>query len=284
VPPEPFQFHLLRCAYGVAILLFILTVVFRRTRWGLAWYLRPQEEEGTQIGKRRRWMDAVLLAGLVLMAGFPYLGSYQAAPLPAAAAAEPVITVPHIAAASMLQLMAAVCLVLYLRLVRGVNPASALGLGRLSLGKVLAGGFVTLLVVVVTAQAVNWAFYQWLVGMPPPEDTDQQLVQLFKTADQGSLRIAIVLMCVVVAPLTEELLYRGFVFGIARDWAGSWPAAAFSAAVFSLAHQNLMAALPLFVLGLGFALSYQRSRCLWVPMLAHALFNAGNLAALAWGS
>jgi membrane protease YdiL (CAAX protease family) len=150
-------------------------------------------------------------------------------------------------------------------------------------GGVLKQGLVTLVLTFIAAQVVNWAASEWLFGGPPPVETDQQVVQIFKHASQVPLRLALTFTCVVAAPLVEELLYRGFIYGIAKHLAGPWPATLFSAVLFSLAHQNLMAAVPLCVLGLGFAISYERTKSLWVPMLAHALFNAWNLAALAWG-
>jgi membrane protease YdiL (CAAX protease family) len=53
-----------------------------------------------------------------------------------------------------------------------------------------------------------------------------------------------------------------------------------SAAIFSLAHVNVMAALPLFVFGVGLAFAYERSRSLAGPVLMHMLFNAWNLVAM----
>lgn len=221
---------------------------------------------------------------LILMVGLPYLS-----PPPAVAPSDPAkdgggVTVPAVVAASMLQLLGAVCLVLYLRLIRGVNPVSALGLGRLRMGAILKFGSITAIIVFFAAQLMNWVMYQFLMGEAPPTETDQPLVQVFKNAYQSSLRLAIFLMCGVLIPVTEELLYRGFIYGITKYLAGPWPAMVFSAILFSLAHQNLMAAVPLFALGLGFAFSYERTRCLWVPILAHALFNTWNLIALIWST
>ncbi len=56
-----------------------------------------------------------------------------------------------------------------------------------------------------------------------------------------------------------------------------WVAFAGSAGLFALLHGNWMSALPLFLLGLVFAASYERTGRIAVPMFAHALFNLNTL-------
>ncbi len=78
---------------------------------------------------------------------------------------------------------------------------------------------------------------------------------------------------VVLAPLAEEALFRGLLFGgMAGRW-GFWPAALLSAAIFGAAHLNLSLWLPLSVAGLLLALVYSRTRSLWASTAAHATLN-----------
>jgi membrane protease YdiL (CAAX protease family) len=281
---EVSQHVLLRSLFLGMVQVFVLIALLRRARWAPAW-LVSQDVDDPRL-HRCRWVDAALLALLLVMVGLSYLGGGEppAVAPPAQTAPAGGISVPMVAATAMLQILGAVFLVLYLRLVRGVNPVAALGLGTLSIGKVIKWGLVTAVVGFVAAQGVTWAVYQVLLGQPQPQETDQQVVQTFKHAGQGTLRMALFVLCSMVVPLSEELLYRGFIFGIAKYFAGRWPAIIFSSAIFALAHENAMAALPLFVLGVGFALSYERSRCLWVPVVAHSVFNSWNLLALALGA
>jgi membrane protease YdiL (CAAX protease family) len=84
----------------------------------------------------------------------------------------------------------------------------------------------------------------------------------------------LILSGVVVAPLVEELFFRGFVFAGLRPRYG-WPkAAAISSALFALFHLQPLAILPIFLLGWIFAFLYQRSRSLWPALLMHILMNA----------
>jgi membrane protease YdiL (CAAX protease family) len=81
------------------------------------------------------------------------------------------------------------------------------------------------------------------------------------------------LLAVVAAPLFEEFIFRGLIFGGLRRSLGFVPSAAASAAVFAIVHPPI-SMLPVFALGLCAAFAYQRARLLLAPMLAHAIYNA----------
>jgi membrane protease YdiL (CAAX protease family) len=83
---------------------------------------------------------------------------------------------------------------------------------------------------------------------------------------------------VIVAPLAEEVFFRGFVFGGLRaryDWR---VAAAISAALFAAAHLELTFFIPAFLLGYLFAFLYHRSDSIWPGMILHALVNGFAMA------
>jgi membrane protease YdiL (CAAX protease family) len=84
---------------------------------------------------------------------------------------------------------------------------------------------------------------------------------------------------VVVAPLVEEIFFRGFVFAGLRNRYGWQKAALSSAALFGLIHFTPTAIIPIFLLGYVFAYLYQRSGSLWPGILMHASSNAVALGA-----
>jgi membrane protease YdiL (CAAX protease family) len=84
-------------------------------------------------------------------------------------------------------------------------------------------------------------------------------------------------LALIAAPLFEEFIFRGLIFGGLRRSFGLWPAALASAAVFAIVHPSVSMA-PVFVMGLFAALVYERSRSLLAPMLTHAVYNACALA------
>jgi membrane protease YdiL (CAAX protease family) len=83
-------------------------------------------------------------------------------------------------------------------------------------------------------------------------------------------------LAVVAAPVFEEFIFRGQVFGGLRRSLPAWPSMAASAALFAVIHPP-QAMAPVFILGLCTAYAAQRSRSLLAPMLAHALYNGGML-------
>lgn len=79
---------------------------------------------------------------------------------------------------------------------------------------------------------------------------------------------------VIVSPIYEEVLYRGFIYPTLRNRFGVKKAIVFSALIFSLVHLPSIDILPVnFVNGLVFAILYERTNSIYVPMVAHALFN-----------
>jgi membrane protease YdiL (CAAX protease family) len=88
------------------------------------------------------------------------------------------------------------------------------------------------------------------------------------------------LLVVVLAPLFEELFFRGFLFqGLANSW-GWLRGAVVSGAVFGLAHLQLDIFVPLFALGFLLAWVYHRTGSLWTSIAFHSLFN--GISVVAW--
>jgi ABC-2 type transport system permease protein len=84
-------------------------------------------------------------------------------------------------------------------------------------------------------------------------------------------------LSIVAAPVFEEFIFRGQVFGGMRRSLSLASAMTASAALFMIVHPPLSMA-PVFVLGLCTAYAAERSKSLLAPMLTHALYNACMLA------
>ncbi|MET0266480.1 MAG: CPBP family intramembrane glutamic endopeptidase [Duganella sp.] len=80
-------------------------------------------------------------------------------------------------------------------------------------------------------------------------------------------------LAVIAAPLCEEFIFRGLIYGGLRRSLPAWQAMAASAAIFAVVHPPL-SMLPVFVLGLCTAWTYERSKTLLAPMLVHGAYNA----------
>jgi hypothetical protein len=100
---------------------------------------------------------------------------------------------------------------------------------------------------------------------------------LFRVALPGtpSTVLAYFIVGGLLAPIAEEIFFRGIVFGYLRRW-GAVVATAGSTLLFLAAHSNLqLIPLPQLVGGLLFAVAYEVEKKLVVPIVIH---SAGNLA------
>jgi len=84
----------------------------------------------------------------------------------------------------------------------------------------------------------------------------------------------LVVGAVLVAPVVEEIFFRGFVYAGLRARYGWKKAAVVSAALFAVIHLQPTAALPIFVLGLIFAFLYEWSGSIWPAIVMHFATNA----------
>ena len=81
----------------------------------------------------------------------------------------------------------------------------------------------------------------------------------------------------LIAPIVEELFFRGFVFAGFRTRYGWKKAAAISAFVFAIFHLQLTFLIPGFILGYIFAYLYQRSNSIWPGIIMHTSVNTIGL-------
>ena len=115
------------------------------------------------------------------------------------------------------------------------------------------------------------------------EAQPQPLLQfLVEHADLRN-RLLLILSAIVIAPISEELIFRGYIFGVLRRYAGRWWAMVISASVFAAIHAHVPSLAGLFVLAVALTLVYEGAGSLWAPVLMHALFNGVTVIfTLAW--
>ena len=83
----------------------------------------------------------------------------------------------------------------------------------------------------------------------------------------------IALLAIFAAPIFEEFIFRGLLYGGFRRSIGPRRAAVASALVFAMVHPAIAFA-PVLVLGLAAAWVFERSRFLLAPIVAHMTYNA----------
>ena len=87
--------------------------------------------------------------------------------------------------------------------------------------------------------------------------------------------VFVILQTVILAPISEELLFRGLIYKrISLYMENFWGPALISSALFGLYHFNLAQGVFAFLFGLLACASYDKIHNLWVPMTLHI---GGNL-------
>ena len=90
--------------------------------------------------------------------------------------------------------------------------------------------------------------------------------------------VLVVVAVVILAPIAEEVFFRGVVFNAwLRERGRRW-AFIGSAALFAVIHVSLVAVVPIFLLGLALAWIYTRTGNLLAPMAMHATVNGISVA------
>ena len=86
-----------------------------------------------------------------------------------------------------------------------------------------------------------------------------------------------ILTAVILAPICEELLFRGIIYKRVEYSYGFWPAAIVSSLIFGAMHGNISQFIYASALGMLFAFAYRKSGKLWVCILMHLIANAASL-------
>ncbi len=137
------------------------------------------------------------------------------------------------------------------------------------------------------AYASFWLFaaiYVAVLGSGPEQD----LVEELRKEESLVVLIGFGVLVTLMAPVAEEVFFRGFLFGVLRERIGGVWAAIVAGAVFGLAHavgSPLRTLGILVVLGVAFCLLYWKTGSLLPGMALHALHNSisfGATKGLVW--
>ena len=111
---------------------------------------------------------------------------------------------------------------------------------------------------------------------------EQDQAELFSAVKDAPLSqfLLVLLAGAILAPIGEEIFFRGFLFTSLLKERGPVVAYAASSLLFAVVHLNLPALLPILVLGVGLAIARHVSRSLLAPIVAHSLNNMFALSFL----
>jgi membrane protease YdiL (CAAX protease family) len=140
---------------------------------------------------------------------------------------------------------------------------------------------------ILAAVTVTILFAKLFSGQEYHMQQHQQL-EMITEYPQLPLRIMIVFVAVIIAPLLEEMLFRGFVQTTIRSFINirnsAWPAIAASSVFFAIMHADPGHWPALFVLGVCLGYSYEKSGSLFRPIFIHLFFNAASVTIVLYES
>jgi len=248
---------------------------------------------GAAPGRRMQWGLAMLAMGFgaFLLGGVAYGavagGLTDAASQPEAMPPEQLMMLTLLAQAMIQGPTAAV---LILAATRQAGGMSRIGLADSKVVRHVAIGLLGLVLVLPVVFATSLTaggVVQWLGGEAP--EIGHRLLEPMFEADRA-VRLGFFASAIVVAPVLEEMIFRGLLQTTLLNLAQKGDAgpvmqriaailgttALFLALHVGDASPHAMPALAVLSIGLGYL--YERTGSLWAPIAAHAGFNAVNVA------
>jgi len=118
---------------------------------------------------------------------------------------------------------------------------------------------------------------EWVRSLIDGDGLQETVKLLLESKDPLVLGLVAVGVC-VGAPLAEEVVFRGYIYAAVKRFTNIPFAVIFSGLLFGAVHGNLLALLPLTILGIVLALAYEYTGSLWAPIAIHFCFNAATVA------
>ena len=124
-----------------------------------------------------------------------------------------------------------------------------------------------------------------LVFGPEYEISQHEQLEMISVYSQWQLRILVFIVAAVVAPVLEEMIFRGLFQSVIRSLLETrdsklksryhpWIAIFITSGLFSMVHGNVPHWPALFLLGVCLGYAYEKSGSLFRPIFIHAFFNA----------
>lgn len=153
-----------------------------------------------------------------------------------------------------------------------------LGVNAARLPRGLAGGVLGIIIVLPLITIVDAATEWWWARLRVEHPAAHETLLILQRHPQRWLHATIVISAGLLAPLAEEIFFRGYIqtfirYAVKRPWL----AVLLTAALFAWVHPEWMRPQILF-LGICLGYAYERTGNLWVCIVMHALFNLASIA------
>ena len=170
------------------------------------------------------------------------------------------------------------CVILGMIRRRGQNPLDALGLRVRGLSGHMASGLAVFFALLPGIVILTVVWQMVLELLPGEFATSQEVVIYLLRTQSTSVVVQISIAAVLVAPIAEELFFRGFLYGLVRRYLPPVAAIPIVGILFGMLHPPVAAMLPMCVLGALLCYIYEKTARLTVAIAIHVLFNLFQVA------
>ncbi|MDD3365565.1 MAG: type II CAAX endopeptidase family protein [Syntrophomonas sp.] len=128
----------------------------------------------------------------------------------------------------------------------------------------IIGGILLIMMVLVIGYVLKYL---------QPDLQPQYYEEMLRSVTRIPDFIVILVVGAILAPLSEELFYRGMIYPVFRKYLGPMWGAILAGLVFGLAHWDLWRTIPLALGGMGLCYIYEKSGSILVSAVAHGVWN-----------
>jgi membrane protease YdiL (CAAX protease family) len=161
---------------------------------------------------------------------------------------------------------------------RGGSWKASLGMGFSNLWKIRFAP-VIYLAAIPFIMLISKAWHLLLERMLSSEVELQEVAKVV-SGELNWLGVLYILTAILVAPVYEEMMFRGVIFPYLVKRAGLVPGVVLVSVLFALMHFHLPSFVPLLLLSGVLSLSYWRTGSLWTSIGIHMIFNAVTILVL----
>ncbi|WP_061213554.1 CPBP family intramembrane glutamic endopeptidase [Syntrophomonas wolfei] len=214
------------------------------------------------------WLEPILVYLGILFSGLLFSFCSEEIAFLMLAIGMPQTEMAFFAVAYIFQFLVTVLLVLFLSVFVNNAGLNDLGLKNTSWSNYwrygIMGGLLLMLLVLLLGLPINYL---------QPDIRPQVFEEMLRSVQGGSEFIILLLMGAVLAPVSEELFYRGMIYPVVRGYLGPLWGAIAAGLIFGLAHWDFWRTIPLAVGGAVLCYFYEKTGSILVTMLAHGVWN-----------
>lgn len=157
------------------------------------------------------------------------------------------------------------------------SSLASIGIKAEGLGRGVAWGaglgiplFFAALLLAYVSQLVYNPIYRSIFDRNP---SDQIIPRVSSSGMSPFLWLVLIVTLVILAPVCEEIFFRGYFYPALRNRMGMQAAMVLNGLIFAAVHFDVAGFFPRFLLGYGLCYFYEKNRTLAAPIVGHAMYN-----------